>query len=141
MPGVVSTTLRRPGDPCFSGIARVVVCPSDPPTTKQPTHVVRLTLQKPLPAGGHPKAEPTAGLPRLIRATSDLTCEPNSEAAVEFGSQPLQYVCRPTATATKVGYLAGSPFRGAAPWVMVFVPLRIEESVADTTALAEVWFW
>jgi len=130
-------------DPCFSGIPRVVVCPSEPPTTKQPTRVVKLSLVKPLPAGGHPKSEPTAGLPRLIRISGagGATCEPSPGTTQAFGSQPLNYVCRPSPGATKIGYLAGAPFRAATPWVMLFVPPSLDAAVADTTGLAEAWFW
>lgn len=134
-------TKKRTWDPCFSGVPQIVVCPSDPVTTKYPTHYVKVSLQKPLPSDPRAQAAPTDGMPRLIHTAAGAICEPRTGPSQEFGSQPLTYVCDPSPGGTKIGYLVGAPIRATTPWTILFAPPDWQNQAADTTGLDEVWFW
>jgi hypothetical protein len=117
-------------DPCFSGGATLVLCPSGTPDSHD---ALELRLTKPLPpAQTHRSGDPTRQDPWVI-VTAGAYCYRTTAASAPQTGRALSYIC------AGASVLAGSPDRAHPVWTIALLPTATAKRYV-TTAIKAAWW-
>jgi hypothetical protein len=118
-------------DPCFSGLAGVVLCPDGTPYSRD---AVEVRLTKPLPrARANPPGDPTRRPPWVIVTATGAYCYRVTGMSAEVAGKPITYGC---AGASSIG---GTPDRARAVWTVSLLPTGTSKRYVTVAVRAAWW--
>lgn len=117
-------------DPCFSGAAGWVACP----TLTSQYKIIRLNLTKPLPMRfADPPLNTNKSLPTTVTLARNVSCGFSGGATSTVAGLRLNYYC------TNHAWLLGAPNRSSPLWTILYLPSRHATQATSVTIYTARW--